>query len=108
MDLRVDAFIPEKYIADGPGRIEAYKRIAAIQTAEDAAAALKAAERGWEEAVPENAAERAGALLFAAANAMRLAGVDAEEALTFASGRFRQELLQKTEDSDGQECPAAV
>ena len=51
--------------------------------------------------MPENAAERAGALLFAAANAMRLAGVDAEEALTFASGRFRQELLQKTEDSDG-------
>ena len=56
----------------------------------------------------ENAAERAGALLFAAANAMRLAGVDAEEALTFASGRFRQELLQKTEDSDGQERPATV
>ena len=78
------------------------------QGAEDAAAALKAAERGWEEAVPENAAERAGALLFAAANAMRLAGVDAEEALTFASGRFRQELLQKTEDSDGQERPATV
>ena len=58
--------------------------------------------------LPENAAERAGALLFAAANAMRLAGVDAEEALTFASGRFRQELLQKTEDSDGQERPATV
>ncbi len=37
VDLRVDAFIPEKYIADGPGRIEAYKRIAAIQTPEDAA-----------------------------------------------------------------------
>ena len=40
MDLRVDAFIPEKYIADGPGRIEAYKRIAAIQTPEDAADVL--------------------------------------------------------------------
>ena len=24
VDLRVDAYIPEKYIADGPGRIEAY------------------------------------------------------------------------------------
>ena len=36
----MDAFIPEKYIADGPGRIEAYKRIAAIQTAEDAADVL--------------------------------------------------------------------
>ena len=86
----------------------AARKGAFAQTAEDAAAALKAAERGWEEAVPENAAERAGALLFAAANAMRLAGVDAEEALTFASGRFRQELLQKTEDSDGQERPATV
>ena len=86
----------------------AARKGAFAQTAEDAAAALKAAECGWEEAVPENAAERAGALLFAAANAMRLAGVDAEEALTFASGRFRQELLQKTEDSDGQERPATV
>ena len=40
IDLRVDAYIPEKYIADGPGRIEAYKRIAAIQTPEDAADVL--------------------------------------------------------------------
>ena len=40
VDLRVDAYIPESYIADGPGRIEAYKRIAAIQTAEDAADVL--------------------------------------------------------------------
>ncbi|MGN0707273.1 MAG: transcription-repair coupling factor [Faecalibacterium sp.] len=40
VDLRVDAFIPEKYISDGPGRIEAYKRIAAIQTPEDAADVL--------------------------------------------------------------------
>ena len=56
----------------------------------------------------EQDARTAGELLFAAANAMRLAGVDAEEALTFASGRFRQELLQKTEDSDGQERPATV
>ena len=40
VDLRVDAFIPEKYIPDGAGRIEAYKRIAAIQTPEDAADVL--------------------------------------------------------------------
>ena len=40
VDLRVDAFIPEKYISDGAGRIEAYKRIAAIQTPEDAADVL--------------------------------------------------------------------
>ena len=36
----MDAYSPETYIADGPGRIEAYKRIAAIQTAEDAADVL--------------------------------------------------------------------
>ena len=76
--------------------------------AEEAAVALKAAERGWDEATPETAAEQAGELLFAAANAMRLAGVDAEEALTFASKRFRQELLQKSEASEEQEPPASV
>ena len=36
VDLRVDAYIPERYIPDGPGRIEAYRRIAAIQNAADA------------------------------------------------------------------------
>ena len=72
---------------------------------ETARQALQAALDGWNR---EQDAQAAGELLFAAANAMRLAGVDAEEALTFASGRFRQELLQKTEDSDGQERPATV
>ena len=40
IDIRVDAYIPEKYIPDSEGRIEAYKRIAAIQTPEDAADVL--------------------------------------------------------------------
>ena len=40
VDLRVDAYIPERYIPDGPGRIEAYRRIAAIQTPEDGADVL--------------------------------------------------------------------
>jgi transcription-repair coupling factor (superfamily II helicase) len=40
IDLRVDAYIPESYISDGSNRIEAYKRIAAIQTPEDAADVL--------------------------------------------------------------------
>ena len=77
-------------------------------TAQEAAQALKEAERGWDEATPETAAEQAGQLLLAAANAMRLAGVDAEEALTFASKRFRQELLQKSEPPEEQEPPASV
>ena len=40
IDIRVDAYIPEGYIPDSEGRIEAYKRIAAIQTPEDAADVL--------------------------------------------------------------------
>ena len=47
--------------------------------------ALQDALDGWSR---EQDARAAGELLFAAANAMRLAGVDAEEALTFASKRF--------------------
>ena len=54
--------------------------------------ALKQAEQDWD-AAPAPKAEQAGELLFAAVNAIRLAGLDAEEALTFASKRFRDELL---------------
>ena len=36
IDITVDAYIPERYIAEAAGRIEAYKRIAAIETQEDA------------------------------------------------------------------------
>ena len=63
-----------------------------VTTAEGAAAALKQAEQDWDAALAPNA-EQAGELLFAAVNAIRLAGLDAEEALTFASKRFRDELL---------------
>ena len=63
-----------------------------VTTAEDAATALKQAEQDWDAASAPNA-EQAGELLFAAVNAIRLAGLDAEEALTFASKRFRDELL---------------
>lgn len=64
---------------------------------------LRLAEAEWQAASAEDAAQRAGDLLFAAADAMRLAGVDAEEALTFASKRFcarleEQETSQKTEN----------
>ena len=40
IDITVDAYIPEKYIEDAAGRIEAYKRIAAIQNRDDAADVL--------------------------------------------------------------------
>lgn len=40
IDITVDAYIPEKYIPDPAGRIEAYKRIAAINSAEDASDVL--------------------------------------------------------------------
>ena len=54
----------------------------------DPAAALKAAEAAWDARSVGNAQQAAGELLLAAANAMRLEGVDAEEALTFAARRF--------------------
>lgn len=41
MDVRMDAYLPENYIPDAPGRIEAYKRIAAIETEQDAADVLE-------------------------------------------------------------------
>ena len=61
--------------------------------------ALRAALDGWNR---EQDAQAAGELLFAAANAMRLAGVDAEEALTFASKRYCAELLAQKEQSGTQ------
>ena len=36
IDITVDAYIPESYIQDAAGRIEAYKRIAAVAAREDA------------------------------------------------------------------------
>lgn len=77
---------------------------------ECAAAALRAAEQNWDAAAPEDAAARAGELLFAAVNAIRLAGVDAEEALTFASKRFRDELLAPQAGTNGYqaETPAPI
>ena len=50
----------------------------------------------------EQDARTAGELLFTAANAMRLAGVDAEEALTFASKRFCAGLLEQEPQSGTQ------
>ena len=77
---------------------------------ECAAAALRAAEQNWDAAAPEDAAARAGELLFAAVDAIRLAGVDAEEALTFASKRFRDELLAPQAGANGYqaETPAPI
>lgn len=40
LDITIDAYIPERYIPDSSGRIEAYKRIAAIGSKEDASDVL--------------------------------------------------------------------
>ena len=53
-------------------------------------------------------AQTAGDLLFAAANAMRLAGVDAEEALTFASKRFCAECLRQEASGTQADEPAPI
>ena len=65
---------------------------------QDAAAAqhqLEAAVQSFATADAAAKQEAAGRLLFAAVNAARLAGVDAEEALTFASKRFAQQCLEQ-------------
>ena len=76
------------------------KRAARCGVAEkDPGQALQQAVKNWNET---SSAQAAGDLLFAAANAMRLAGVDAEEALTFASRRFCTECLGQEEQCGNQ------
>ena len=65
---------------------------------QDAAAAQHRLEAAVQDFATADAAakqEAVGRLLFAAVNAARLAGVDAEEALTFASKRFAQQCLEQ-------------
>lgn len=65
---------------------------------QDAAAAQHQLENAAQAFAKADAAakqEAAGQLLFAAVNAARLAGVDAEEALTFASKHFAQQCLEQ-------------
>ena len=69
----------------------------------EAQQALQNAVADWNET---SSAEAAGRLLFAAADAMRLAGVDAEEALTFASKRFCAE--QKNQSGTQVQGPAPI
>ena len=57
VDITVDAFLPEEYIPDAAGRIEAYKRIAAIETTSDAEDVLGRADR----LLRQPAQERTGA-----------------------------------------------
>lgn len=69
------------------------ERFGALQTTpQQAQQALQTAVDDWAKA--DDPQQAAGQLLFAAVNALRLADVDAEEALTFASRQFCQELLE--------------
>ena len=75
---------------------------------EDAAGAartLDSAKAAWD---AQQTAENAGELLLAAADAMRLAGVDAEEALTFASRRFCDACLQQEQRGIQADAPAPI
>ena len=81
------------------------------QTLQQAQDALEQSVQCWAQAAddPRAAQKQAGELLFAAANAMRLAGVDAEEALAFASKRFCEQLLQEQNQSGNQaDGPAPI
>ena len=72
------------------------------QTPRQAENALHAAEAAWDARTPENAPQAAGELLFAAVDALRQEGIDAEEALTFASKRFCAGLLEQEPQSGTQ------
>ena len=74
-------------------------------SAADAQQTLQKAVTDWDAAQD---AQTAGDLLFAAVNAMRLAGVDAEEALTFASKRFCAECLQQEASGTQADEPAPI
>ena len=64
--------------------------------AAQAAETLDKAKAGWD---AEQSPEKAGELLLAAVDAMRLAGVDAEEALTFAAKRFTARLEAEADET---------
>ena len=66
------------------------------QTPRQAENALHAAEAAWDARTPENAPQTAGELLFAAVDALRQEGIDAEEALTFAAKRFAREAKHQS------------
>ena len=66
------------------------------QTPRQAENALHAAEAAWDARTPENAPQAAGELLFAAVDALRQEGIDAEEALTFAAKRFAREAKHQS------------
>ena len=66
------------------------------QTPRQAENALHAAEAAWDARTPENAPQAAGELLFAAVDALRQEGIDAEEALTFAAKHFAREAKHQS------------
>ena len=66
------------------------------QTPRQTENALHAAEAAWDARTPENAPQAAGELLFAAVDALRQEGIDAEEALTFAAKRFAREAKHQS------------
>ena len=87
------SWTPSRPPARPDARPEAPERAARFgcgpEDAAGAARALDSARAAWD---AQQTAENAGELLLAAADAMRLAGVDAEEALTFAAKRFTRRL----------------
>lgn len=66
-------------------------------TPQQAQDTLQAAVDRWAQVPAKDRQNAAGELLLAAAQSLRLAGVDAEEALTFASKRYCEELLAQQE-----------
>lgn len=76
--------------------------------AQDAASAQQALCGAVERWQREGTEQAAGELLWAAADSIRLAGVDAEQALTFAARAFRDELLDGQPQTDGVQAQGAA
>lgn len=70
--------------------------------------ALQKAVDSWARASDADQQNAAGELLFAAVQSLRLAGIDAEEALTFASKQYCEELLTQQECGTQAEGPAPI
>ena len=93
------AWVEEDPAGRGPFLPQAQGQPQAEQALTQALARWQSLAAG-ENTSPESLQKAAGELLFAAADALRLAGVDAEEALTFASKAFCRQQLDQQEPAE--------
>ena len=92
-----ERFMEENHVVDGEEKSVIDMTSRELEKAvKERDEALHAAEAAWDARTPENAPQAAGELLFAAVDALRQEGIDAEEALTFAAKRFAREAKHQS------------